>query len=51
MWDLQATTSFAKIKLTTKEIAEMENIAVNHDMTKTRIKLAYEERKLVKPAW
>lgn len=29
----------------------MENIAVNHDMTKTRNKLAYEARKVVKPAW
>lgn len=26
----------------------MENIAVNQDLTKTRIKLAYEARKLVK---
>lgn len=29
----------------------MENIAVNHDMTKTRNKLAYKARKLVKHAW
>lgn len=29
----------------------MENIAVNHDMTKTPNKHAYEARKLVKLAW
>lgn len=29
----------------------MENIAVNHDMTKTPNKLAYEAMKLVKLAW
>lgn len=31
-----------------RKIAGMENIAVNQDLTKTRIKLAYEARKLVK---